>query len=145
MIASRIKIEYFRTEDKLFAFIDNILKTNALYNIDVDNEWFVLSYWHGMMYQVLESRHKLSLRLGTAFYGRDVPLHFDDVLVLDAIALNRSWFYYPALLIGQKERHIINARGYTPLGNVFNLVRAGVLRQISAPDTSWDFDNSIYR
>lgn len=144
MIATKIWMEYFRTETKLFAFIDDILKKNALYNIDVDGGWFVLSYWYGMTYQVLESRHKLVLRLGTHHYGRDVPLTFDDILVLDGVAVNRSWFYYPALLIGQKERYITHARGYTPIGNVFNLVRVGVLQQISTPD-GWAFDTSIYR
>lgn len=144
MIASKIWIEYFKTEKKLFAFIDNILQKNALYNIDIDAGWFVLSYWYGIRFQVLESNHKLVLRLGTHHSGRNVPLYFDDVLVLDGIAIDRSWFYQPALLIGQKEKYIANARGYTPVGNVFTLVRVGVLKQISAPE-AWAYDNSIYR
>lgn len=144
MIATKINLEYFRSEEKLFAFVDKILKKNALYNIEMDGRWFVLSYWYDLMYQVLDSDHKLVLRLGTHHYGRDVRLYFDDVLVLDGIAINRSWFYYPALLVGQKERYITHARGYTPVGNVFNLVRVGVLKQISQPKP-WAYDNSIYR
>jgi hypothetical protein len=134
MIATKLHVEYFRSEEKLFAFIDRVLEKNGLYNIDHDGGWFILSYWFDHLYKVMESDHKLVLRLGTHHYGQDVRLYWGDVLVLDAVSVDRSWFYYPRLLIGKREKLIICARGFTPLGNVFALVRAGVLRQIEAPD-----------
>lgn len=103
-----------------------------------------MSYWFGYLYKVEASDYKLVLRLGTVHYGQDIRLYWGDVLVLDAVSVDRSWFYYPRLLIGKREKLIVCARGFTPLGNVFSLVRAGVLRQIETPDP-WVFDNIIYR
>lgn len=39
MIATKINLEYFRSEDKLFARIDTILEKHGLYNIDHDGGW----------------------------------------------------------------------------------------------------------
>ena len=145
MIATKLFIEHYKSEHKLFARIDKVLEKHALYNIDHDGGWYVLSYWFGHLYEVIESDYKLVLRLGTPIYSRAIHLYWSDVIVLDGVSLDRSWFYYPKLLIGKKEQYIMHARGFTPLGNVFSLMRAGVLKQVNAPDTSWDFDNTIYR
>lgn len=139
MIASQIYMKYFKNEDLLFSEVDKILEQNGLYNIDMDNGFFILSYWFGYMFEVKETDYQPILRLGTPYYGHDIRLYWGDIIVLDAVALHQSWFYFPKLLIGQKEKFIVNARGYTKMGNIFSLIRTGILKRIGIPNNDGAF------
>jgi hypothetical protein len=131
MTDNQIYVLRFKEEEQLFAEIDSMLKKNGLYKIDYDDGYFVLSYWWGNMYKVIRADN-LILRLGTKFSGKDILLQSGDVIVLDATSVHCSWFYLPRLLIGQKEKLIVNTRGYISF-SLFSLLRNGILRQVDSP------------
>lgn len=132
MIASPVHIKYFTREKALFSEIDIVLENNGLYNIDHSPNGYTLSYWFGeYTFEVGETDYKLLFQLSNSKYGDEIRLHWGDVIVLDASAVSCSWFYFPKLLIGKKEQWIVQARGFTRAGNIFSLVRNGILKRIN--------------
>lgn len=135
----KIYVEQYTEENELYARVDEVVKKNNLYHITDLGKGFKIVIWQPPAYKIFVVERGLAGKpfdfvSGTLVNGRTVSMELKkgDVLILYAEYWGQVWFYFPKLLIGKRET-IGGAMGFTTYGSVFNMLRVGLITDLTNP------------